>query len=260
MVKENDQRIINNVVWVVGVLGDKNRITRGPTRDRNVRKEQWTELYNQKSAEEFSEKMRINRTTFNLLLNTLWDGLVLLEPTSPDRQLAASIYRLAHGVTYIVLEDVFGILKESRCIFFNKVICLIVAYFYDEYVKLPETDEQWEVEVGGFIKNYGFPAVGAWYGFHIHVNSQLKASFSFKKKYTVNNLALTSYNKRFLYAVIGAPGSTHDARMLKESSFFDEGLSGWKSTSRSKNKPGSFWGYFFSYYWRQFFSSFFMAD
>ena len=77
MVKENDQRIINNVVWVVGVLGDKNRIPRGPTRDRNVRKEQWTELYNQKSAEEFSEKMRINRTTFNLLLNTLgrcfWD-------------------------------------------------------------------------------------------------------------------------------------------------------------------------------------------
>ena len=198
MVKENDQRIINNVAWVVGVLGDKNRLPRGPTRDRNVGKEQWTELYNQKSAEEFSEKMHINRTIFNLLLNTLWDGLVLtptnfaLEPTSPDRQLAASIYRLAHGVAYIVLEDVFGILKESRCIFFNKVICLVVAYFYDEYVKLPETDKQWEVEVGGSIENYGFPAVGAWYGFHIHVNSQLKASFSFKKTYTVTNLALTS--------------------------------------------------------------------
>ena len=79
------------------------------------------------------------------------------------------------------MEDVFGVLKESRCIFFNKVIYLIVAYFYDEYVKLPETDKQWEVEVGGSIENYGFPAVGAWYGFHIHVNSQLKASFSFKK-------------------------------------------------------------------------------
>ena len=96
----------------------------------------------------------------------LWDGLVLtptnsvLEPTS-DRQLAASLYRLAHGVTYTVLEDVFGISKESRCIFFNKVIRLIVAYFYDEYVKLPETDEQWEVEVCGFIENDGFPAVGA---------------------------------------------------------------------------------------------------
>ena len=86
-------------------------------------------------------------------------------------------------VTYTVLEDVFGISKESGCVFFNKVIRLIVAFFYDEYVKLPETDEQWEVEVWGFIENYGFPAVGEWNGFHIHVIPQLKANFSFKEVY-----------------------------------------------------------------------------
>ena len=103
--------------------------------------------------------MRINRTKFNLLLNTLSDGLVLTptkfapEPASPDRQLAALRYRLAHGVTYTVLEDVFGILKESGCVFFNKIIRLIVAYSYNKYMKLPETDEQWEVEVRAFIEN-----------------------------------------------------------------------------------------------------------
>ena len=42
----------------------------------------------------------------------------------------------------------------------------------------------------------------------------------------MNNLALTSYNKRFLYAAVGAPRSTHDARMLKESLLHDEILSG----------------------------------
>ena len=42
----------------------------------------------------------------------------------------------------------------------------------------------------------------------------------------MNNLALTSYNKRFLYAAVGGPGSAHDARMLKESSFFDDVLNG----------------------------------
>ena len=75
MEEENDPDIINDVARVVGVLGDKNRKPSAPTRDRNVRKEQWTELYNQKSDEEFSEKMRINHTKFNLLLNTLWAGL-----------------------------------------------------------------------------------------------------------------------------------------------------------------------------------------
>ena len=71
MEEENDQDIINDVARVVGVLGDKNRKPCGLTRDRCVRREQWTKLYNQKSDVEFSEKMPINRTTFNLLLNTL---------------------------------------------------------------------------------------------------------------------------------------------------------------------------------------------
>ena len=126
------------------------------------------------------------------------------------------------------------------------VIRLIVAYFYNEYVKLPETDEltSWRADEvtwdwRGFIENYGFPAVSAWDGFYIHVNSQLKANYSFKKKYTVNNLALTSYNKRFLYAAVGAPGNTHDARILKESSFLTKFL---------VEETGWFWGYSFSYY------------
>ena len=102
--------------------------------------------------------MRITRTTFNNLLNILWDELVLTptnlkpEPTTPDRQLALTLYRLAHGVTYTVLEDVFGISKESGCMFFNKVIRLIVAYIYDEYVKLPETDDEWEAEDRDLLK------------------------------------------------------------------------------------------------------------
>ena len=110
--------------------------------------------------------------------------------------------------------------------FFNKVVRLNVAEFYDDLVKLPETDEEWKAELRGFLENYGFPCVGAWDGFHIQINSTEKCNFSFKKKYTTNNLALTSYNKRFLYAAVGAPGCTHDARMLKESSFYDEILNG----------------------------------
>ena len=240
----DDQEAFVNVARLVGVLGDKPRKPRGPDRDRNLRKQQWDELYRQKSDDEFVEKMRITRATFNNLLNILWDELVLTptnlkpEPTTPDRQLALTLYRLAHGVTYTVLEDVFGTSKESGCMFFNKVIRLIVAYIYDEYVKLPETDDEWEAEVRGFIENYGFPALGAWDGFHVHVESQLKANFSLKKKYTVNNLALTSYNKRFLYAAIGAPGSTHDARMLKESSFFDGVLQ--RKSSASISDTSSF--------------------
>lgn len=38
-------------------------------------------------------------------------------------------------------------------------------------------------------------------------------------KNAFNNLVLTSYKKRFFYAVVGATRSTHDARMAKKQFF-----------------------------------------
>ena len=40
--------------------------------------------------------------------------------------------------------------------------------------------------------------------------------FNFKKRYSMTNLGLVSFNKRFLYAAAMTPGSTHNARRLKE--------------------------------------------
>ena len=177
--EESENHMIQNVLSVFGVLSEKERKSRGPNRNRELKKIQWDDLYRRRNRdeEEFIEKFRIKRETFDLLLDSLYDDLLLTptnflrNPTSPDRQLAATLYRLAHGVTYNVLEDVFGISKEAGCSFFNKTVRLIVSHFYDEYVKLPETDEEWESELRGFIENYGFPTVGAWDGFHVHVNS-----------------------------------------------------------------------------------------
>ena len=39
-------------------------------------------------------------------------------------------------------------------------------------------------------------------------------------------LGLINYNNRFLYAAVGAPGSTHDARLLKESSIYSDIING----------------------------------
>ena len=42
----------------------------------------------------------------------------------------------------------------------------------------------------------------------------------------MNNLGLVSYNKRSLYAAVGAPGSTHDARLLKSASIYSDIING----------------------------------
>ena len=38
----------------------------------------------------------------------------------------------------------------------------------------------------------------------------------------MSNLELVSYNKKFLYCAAGAPGSTHDARMLRNSAIYQK--------------------------------------
>ena len=102
----------------------------------------------------------------------------------------------------------------------------MVVSLYDRYVRLSTTGKEWQNEIRGFLENYEFPCVGAWDGFHVYINSQLKNHFSFKERYSMTNLGLIGYNKRFLYAAVGAPGSTHDARLLKDSSIYSDIING----------------------------------
>ena len=97
---------------------------------------------------------------------------------------------------------------------------------YHTFVALTKNQAEWETELKNSIENYQFPCVGGWNGLHVYVCSKLKSCFSFKKKYTVSNLALIGYNKRILYAAVGALGSTRDARILKNIQLYQQILEG----------------------------------
>ena len=134
--EDENNEVINNLSATLGVLEDKPpRKKRSKNRERETRKLIWEELYHQGSEKEFIEKMRIKRTTLDKILEILRHQLILSptnmvpNPTSPERQLGLTIYGLAHGVTFNVLEDVFGVSKEAGCVFFNKVFCLLVSMF-----------------------------------------------------------------------------------------------------------------------------------
>ena len=145
---------------------------------------------------------------------------------TPETQLAITLYRLAHGCSLMTLEDLFGWSILSCAKTFNNVCRVLVSRLYDRCVRLPETDEEWMDELKGFTENYEFPCVGAWDGFHIYISSKLKNYFSFKKRYTMKNMGLIGYNKCFLYAAVGAPGSTLDARLLRCTTLYRDILAG----------------------------------
>ena len=95
-------------------------------------------------------------------------------------------------------------------------VCLLLGCT----MRLPLTEGEWELDLRVFIKNYEFPCVSAWDGFHVYVSSKLKQSYSFKKHYTITNLALVGKNNRILYAAIEILGSTHDGRMLQSAQLY----------------------------------------
>ena len=92
--------------------------------------------------------------------------------------------------------------------------------------------------------------MGAWDGFHVFVSSKLKLYFSFKKLYSISNFGLASYNKKFLYCAVGAPGSTDDARMLRNSAIYQKIVTGHAIPDRVmekwKNTFGNCWRHSFS--------------
>ena len=91
------------------------------------------------------------------------------------------VYELS-GCGFDFRRDVFSVLKEAGYLSFNKVVRLIASNFFDEYLKLPASKEEWESEVCRFIKNYGSPFVGAWDAVDVYINSKLKSIYNFKKK------------------------------------------------------------------------------
>ena len=61
-----------------------------------------------------------------------------------------------------------------------------------------------------------------WMHGKVYVSTKLKNYYSFKKRYSVSSMALVGANKRFLWAAVGAPGSTHDSRLLRSSDLYTE--------------------------------------
>ena len=177
-------------------------------------KEWWDRCYRDFASEEFKKQVRIQRETSDMILNIVEPYVTKKEtnlnqhPISVNRQLGLTLYRLGHGASFTTLSRLFVVSISLDSVTFNKVCRVLVATLYNRYIKLPLTDEQWDAELKGFLENYKFPCVRTWDGFHVYVSSKLRSYFSFKNRCGTSNLGLKSYNRKFLYCAVGAPGST----------------------------------------------------
>ena len=146
---------------------------------------------------------------------------MITNPTEEQRQLALTIYRFSRGCLFNVLKYLVGVSQSLATQCFNKVAKVMVRYLYDDFVKTPQTGEEWVKKFKSFMENYEFPFVGALGGLHARVLTHLKNHFNLKNKYTITSIGLIGHNKRFLH-LIGIRGIIHDASLQQYSTLFQE--------------------------------------
>ena len=187
-VLDNDEEEVSNVFQVMKSLEEgiskasQNRQLRGPVVNREQEKVWWKNAYQNWEDDQFKERFRINRETFNFILQTIEPYItktptnIVPDPIEPEKQLALTIYRLAHGVSFLVIGDLFGISKSLAIKTFNHVVRELVIHLYNDYIKLPTSEEELVTKLKGFIENYEFSCTGAWMGSMFILVASLKTS------------------------------------------------------------------------------------
>jgi hypothetical protein len=146
-------------------MGERKRGPCKPNIDRTHQKEFWTNGCRTWDNEQFKSRVRLTRESFEYIFTVIGPSIaktptnLVPNPIETHGQLGLTLYRLAHGSSYQVLEDVFGVSKALASETFNIVIRVLVAKLYDQLVVLPQTEDEWKQELKGFVENYAFPCV-----------------------------------------------------------------------------------------------------
>ena len=117
-------------------------------RSKDVQRGQtwWADGYRNWSDVEFKKKLRLNRETFDFILDRIRPELekkptnTKPNPSTVGRQLASTLYRYAHGTSFITVGHLFGISKELACKIFHKTSRAIIYFLYEEFVRIPAAD------------------------------------------------------------------------------------------------------------------------
>ena len=103
-------------------------------------------MYQNWDEEQFKEKFRIFKCNIDYILSVIRPFIektptnLVPDPIQPEKQLALTIYRLAHGCSFAVVSDLFVVSKVLAIEKRNHVIRELPVHFYNCYVKMTENE------------------------------------------------------------------------------------------------------------------------
>ena len=125
--------------------------------NQNTAKLWWTSGYKNCDDSQFNHRLRVSRETFELMIQTI-EIYIVKEPTNmvpfpiePHRQLGITLYRCAHGCTFSTVVDLFGVSMSLAEQVFASVSRELIRNLFTEFVKMPNTEEEWRQEAHIFF-------------------------------------------------------------------------------------------------------------
>ncbi|XP_065680298.1 uncharacterized protein LOC105847669 isoform X2 [Hydra vulgaris] len=173
---------------------------------------QWfNEIFTQMEECEFKEHFRVNRNTFNFLVNELHPHLgktttTMREPISVVKRVAVALHYLASCEEYCVVSSLFGIGKSTANLIVHEFINAVNDILLPKYVKFPLSVENLNKHSRDFEAILGFPqCVGAVDGCRIPISApkdQATSYYNYKGWYSIVLFAVVDSRYRFIYTSV----------------------------------------------------------
>lgn len=142
-------------------------------------------------------------------------------PLKPGLMLAITLRFLATGNTYQSLEFDFRVAHNTISVFVPQVCRAILEEYRDEVFRTPRAPDEWRTVAQRFQDRWNFPhCCGAIDGKHIAIKKPSQTGtlyYNYKGFFSMVLLGVVDADYKFIWADVGANGSSSDAGVFNQS-------------------------------------------
>ena len=189
----------------------------------------WNVVVPQMTHRRFVSNFRVSRASFGYICRRL--GPILERSDTNyrlsipvEKRVAISLYKLASNLCYRLVAEQFGVGITTACHCLQDFCKAVIKVLLPDHIKTPDARKL--AEMATFFNNrWRAPqCVGAIDGTHIPIVAPLQFPRDYHNRKSFHSIILQAVvdGKGLFWDVcVGYPGSVHDARVLKQSQFWD---------------------------------------